>query len=149
MRLERELVASVVVLLVSGGATGAALAASGQGAARASHVVAHPKSLYQAAASYLGVETRTLERELHPGHTLADIASTTSGKSVHGLEAALLSYVHAEFRKTAAPMSAAKRSVMLKVMRQRVEGFATGTCPLKLGALFKRLSGGCHGMGMH
>ncbi len=149
MRLERELVASVVVLVLAGGATGAALAAAGHGGTRASHVVAHPKSLYQAAASYLGIETRTLERELHPGHTLADIASTTSGKSVRGLEAALLSYVHAQFRKSAAPMSAAKRSVMMKVMRQRVQGFATGTCPLKLGALFKRLSGGCHGMSMY
>jgi hypothetical protein len=149
MRLERELVASVAVLLVAGGATGAALGAAGHGGAHSSHVVAHPRNLYQAAASYLGTDTRTLEREVHPGHTLADIASTTSGKSVRGLEAALLSYVHAQFRKGAAPTSAAKRSVMLRVMRQRVEGFATGTCPLKLGALFKSLSGGCHGMSMH
>ena len=149
MSLKRKLVAGVGALCLAGGAAGAGLAATGHGSTRAPHVVTHPNNLYQAAASYLGIETRTLESELRPGHTLAAVASTTSGKSVHGLEVALLSYVHAQFRKTAAPMSAAKRRVMLKVMRQRVEGFVTGTCPLKLGALFKRLSGGCHGMSMH
>ena len=149
MRLERKLVVGTVVLLIAGAAAGASIAATRHGSARESHVVAHPKNLYQAAASYLGIDTRTLESELHPGHTLAAIASTTSGKSVRGLEVALLSYVHAQFRETAAPTSAAKRWVEMKVMRQRVEGFVAGTCPLKLGALFKRLSGGCHGMSMH
>lgn len=149
MSLKRKLAAGVGVLLLAGAAAGAGLAATGSGSTRAPHVVAHPHNLYQAAASYLGIETRTLESELHPGHTLAAIASETSGKSVHGLEIALLSYVHAQFHRTARPMSAAKRGVMLRVMRQRVEGFVTGTCPLRLGALFKQLSGGCHGMTMH
>ena len=149
MRLERKLVVGVAVVLIAGAATGASIAATRDGSARGSHLVTHPKNLYQAAASYLGIDTRTLESELRPGHTLAAIASATSGKSVRGLEGAVLSYVHAQFRKDAAPMSAAKRSVMTKVMRQRVEGFVAGTCPLKLGALFKRLSGGCHGMSMH
>jgi len=149
MRLERKLAVGVAVVLVAGAATGASIAATRAGSARASHVVTHPKNLYQAAASYLGIGTRTLESRLHPGHTLAAIASTTSGRSVDGLEVALLSYVHAQFREAAAPTSPAKRSVEMKVMRQRVEGFVNGTCPLKLGALFKRLSGGCHGMSMH
>jgi len=146
MSLRRKLVAAAAILLIAGGATGGALAAQSQRALPAVNL--HAKSLYGAAASYLGISTAVLERELRPGHPLAAVASTTPGRSVAGLQSALFAYVLAQHRLTAMPVSAAKRQVENSTIRKRVDGFVAGTCPLKLGKLFKSLSGGCHGMGM-
>ncbi len=149
MSLKRKLAVGAVLLLVAGGATAGALAARGpQSAKSAPAVNLHAKNLYGAAASYLGISTRTLRSELHPGHPLAAIASSTSGRSIAGLRSALLAYVLAQHRKTAMPVSPGKRAVENRVMRQRVNGFVAGTCPLKLGKLFRSLAGGCHGMSM-
>ena len=148
MSLRRKLGAAVAILVVAGGATGGALAARGQFARTAPAVNLRAPNLYAAAASYLGIPTRTLRGELHPGHPLAAIASAAPGRSVAGLKSALLAYVLAQHRKTAMPVSAAKRAVENRVMRRRVAGFVAGTCPLELGKLFKSLSGGCHGMSM-
>jgi hypothetical protein len=149
MSLRRKLVAAVAILLIAGGATGGALASRGDQRARSAPAVnLGAKNLYAAAASYLGISTRTLRGELHPGHPLAAIASATPGRSVAGLRSALFSYVLAQHRKTALPVSRAKRLVEDSTIRKRVDGFVAGTCPLKLGKLFKSLSGGCHGMSM-
>lgn len=147
MSLKRKLALGVTLLLVAGGGTGGALAAHGHASAPAVNLQA--KNLYAAAASYLGMSSRALKSELHPGHPLAAIASTTSGRTVAGLKSALVAYVLAQHRKTAMPVSAAKRMVENRTIRNRVDGFVAGTCPLQLGKLFKSLSGGCHGMSMH
>lgn len=148
MSLERKLAAAAILLLVAGGVTGGALASRGHPAKAAPVVNLQAQNLYAAAAAYLGIPTRTLRSELHPGHPLAAIASTTSGRSVAGLRSALLAYVLAQHRKLAMPVSAGKRMVENRAIRKKVDGFVAGTCPLKLGKLFKSLSGGCHGMSM-
>lgn len=43
-----------------------------------------------AAAQYLGTAEATVRSDLHSGRSLADLASSTSGKSVAGLEGAIL-----------------------------------------------------------
>jgi predicted DNA-binding protein (UPF0251 family) len=53
------------------------------------------------AAQYLGVSTATLRSELQSGKSLAQIASSTPGKSVEGLKAAIVSAEKTRLEKAA------------------------------------------------
>src|SRR4051812_5088947 len=87
------LLAAGVAALVVGGT---ALASKGKGGERlpvgptALHGGLGPGAGLDAAASYLGVPASDLVTALRSGKTLADVASSTSGKSPSGLIAALV-----------------------------------------------------------
>ena len=68
--------------------TGAPLFAFGAGAGRAGGHAA-------AAAQYLGISVQTLRSDRRAGRSLAEIASTTPGKSVQGLKAAIIAAAQA------------------------------------------------------
>jgi len=71
---------------------------------------------FQAAASYLGVSTSTLVSDLRAGKTLASLA-TAHGKSVSGLEAAMLAAAEKNLQ------SAVSQGHLTKAEASRIEGF--------------------------
>jgi hypothetical protein len=80
-----------------------------------------------AAASYLGTTKAKLQQSLSSGTTLAKIASSTSGKSTNGLIDAI---VAADTKRLeSADLSAAQRTQMLSMLRQRVTSFVNGIRP--------------------
>src|SRR2546429_12645 len=89
----KKLIAGAAVILLLGGASAAALTATGQShrpsarAARPAHAFARLGGGRDlgTAASYLGMSSAQLQSELESGRTLAAIASATSGKSESGL----------------------------------------------------------------
>ena len=90
-------IAVVVLALAVLGGTGAAVAvakAPGKGKARSAKVLQHRGPL-GVAADYLGLTPMALARELRGGKSLAQVA-TAKGKSVDGLEQALLSAFRAK-----------------------------------------------------
>lgn len=155
MKRERRLVVWIAVLLLAGGGTGAAIAAvdhsggahTARQAAPAQQVHNGAKSLVEVAAAYLGVDVRTLNRELGAGRTLAQVARATPDRSVAGLTRTLLVHTQARLQTVAGAMSHAKYTAIHALLQRRLGAFVAGTCPLKLGTLAKIL-GGCHGMSM-
>jgi hypothetical protein len=103
-RLKRKLFIGIAVAALAAGATAAVVMAA-QPSKRHQHARhAHGRHAHDAtaqratnttsgtlatAAGYLGVSSTQLRSELHAGKSLAEIASTTSGKSQAGLVAAL------------------------------------------------------------
>src|ERR1051325_10297047 len=77
MSSRRKLVTLTAVLLIAGGATGGALAARSHGVKPAPVPHLAGKNLLAAASIYLGIPVAQLRHELHPGHTLRAIASST------------------------------------------------------------------------
>ena len=149
MSSRRKLAALVTVLLVAGGATTGALAAHSHTAAKTAPVPhLAGKSLLAAASIYLGIPLAQLKRELHPGHPLADIASSTSGRTVAGLRATLIYDAMASLHRAQGAMSRVRMGYAHAWVAKRVAGYIAGTCPLKLGGVFVKLGGGCPGMSM-
>ena len=117
----KKLVAAVVAALVVGTGTGTAAAA---GHARA--------GLLKAAAQYLGLSRGALAKDLRSGQTLAQVAQA-QGKSVAGLQAALLASVKARLDKAVAAgrITAAQEQQRLAAAQTRIAQLVGR--PLKVG----------------
>lgn len=111
-----------VVVLVAGGATVAAAKGPGKGKARAAKVQKQQPTLTAAATAYLGLTRAQLAAELRAGKSLAQIA-TARGKSVDGLEQALVTALRAkiEARRAAGKIDAARAQRMSARAEQLVE----------------------------
>ena len=153
MSLKRKLVAGGAVLLLAGGATGAGLAASGHGRSvqpvRAVRLAGPTRAAFlQATAQYLGTDVATLRHEKKSGQTLAEIANATPGRSADQLASSL---VHAATvwltLNGHRSVTASERRGLHGLLRHRITGFLTDTCPLRLANVSKHL-GGCKGMRM-
>jgi len=89
----KKLITGAAVILLLGGASAAALTATGQShrpsahAARPAHAFARLGGVRDlgTAASYLGISTAQLAGKLSSGQSLAEIAAATPGRSVAGL----------------------------------------------------------------
>src|SRR5438067_7314157 len=108
----KKLFAGAAVILLLGGASAAALTATGQskrpsaGAARPAHAFARRgggRDL-STAASYLGISTAQLAGKLNSGQSLAEIAAATPGHSAAGLIEALVTAKRAALAKIAAKL---------------------------------------------
>jgi hypothetical protein len=154
--LKRKLIAAgLATLVIAGGATGAAIAASGNGrslppAPRQLRVTGISKaSFVKASAQYLGTDAATLRHEVKGGRTLAEIADATSGRSAKQLSALLLSAATVKLGLIAdRALTTAQQASLRRRLRPQIVGFLNDTCPLALGGMAKHL-GGCAGMGMH
>jgi hypothetical protein len=147
--LKRKLLIGFSVFLVAGGATGGALAARSHASVKPApvpHVAG--KSLLTAASIYLGIPLAQLKNELHPGHPLAAIASSTPGRSVAGLRATLVYDAMTNLHRAQGALSLVRTRYAHTWLSRRISGYVAGTCPLKLGGMFVKLGGGCPGMKM-
>jgi hypothetical protein len=154
--LERKLVAAgLATLVIAGGATGAAIAASGHGrslppAPSQLRVASVGKaSFVRATAQYLGTDVAMLRREVKGGRTLAEIADATPGRSAKQLSALLLTAASVKLQLIAdRALTTAQQASLRRRLRPQIVGFMNDTCPLALAGIAKHL-GGCAGMGMH
>jgi hypothetical protein len=153
--LKRKLVAGLATLIIAGGATGAAIAASGHGrslppAPRQLRVTTVGEaSFVKATAQYLGTDAATLRQQVKGGRTLAEIADATSGRSAKQLSALLLTAATMKLQLIAdRALTTAQQASLRRRLRPQIVGFLNDTCPLALGGMAKHL-GGCAGMGMH
>src|SRR2546429_9496281 len=108
----KKLIAGAAVILLLGGASAAALTATGQGkrpgghAARPAHALARlggHRDL-STAASYLGISTAQLAGKLSSRQSLAEIAAATPGRSAAGLIEALVTAKRAALAAIAAKL---------------------------------------------
>jgi len=121
----RKLAATAIAgLVVTGGGAAVAAASGGKTAKSSAGTVAFafrgggPAEDLAVASTYLGVSVATLQSDLQAGQTLADVAKATSGKTVDGLIAALVTSEQAEHPDaTAAEIT------------QRVTDFVNGVRP--------------------
>jgi hypothetical protein len=151
--LKRKLVAAgAAIIVTAGGATGAAIAASGNG--RSLPPAPHHLRLagtaradfLKATARYLGTDVATLRHETRGGTTLAEIANATHGRSAKQLSALLVAAASAKLQLISdRAMSIPQRAALGTLLRHRITGFLNDTCPLALAALAKHLVG-CPGM---
>jgi hypothetical protein len=149
MSSRRKLATLTAVLLVAGGATGGALAARSHAAVKTAPVPhLAGKSLLAAASIYLGIPLAQLKSQLHPGHPLAAVASSTPGRTVGGLRATLVYDAMANLHRAQGAISQVRLTYAHTWLRRRIAGYVAGTCPLKLGGMFVKLGGGCPGMKM-
>jgi hypothetical protein len=155
--LKRKLVAlGLAALIIAGGATGAAIAASGghgRNLPPAPHrllVASVGKASFVAAtARYLGTDVAALRHQVKGGRTLAEIADATSGRSAKQLSALLLTAASAKLQLIAdRALTTAQQASLRRRLRPQIIGFLNDTCPLALSGIAKHL-GGCAGMGMH
>jgi hypothetical protein len=153
--LKRKLVAGLATLIIAGGATGAAIAASGHGRNlppaphRLSVSSIGKASFVRATARYLSTDVATLRHQVKGGRTLAEIADATSGRSAKQLSALLLTAATSKLRLIAdRALTTAQQASLRRRLRPQIIGFLNDTCPLALGGIAKHL-GGCAGMGMH
>jgi hypothetical protein len=149
---KRKLLAGTAVFLFAGGATGAAIAASGDG--RSLPAAPHQLRLgstsragfLAATARYLGTDVATLRHETKGGTTLAAIANRTSGRSEKQLTGLLVTAATVKLQLISdRAMSPAQKGALRRLVRPRVVGFLNDTCPLALGSLGRHLAG-CPGM---
>jgi hypothetical protein len=152
--LKRKLVAAgAAILVIAGGATGAAIAASGN--SRSLPPAPHQLRLagtskadfLRATARYLGTDVATLRHDTKgAGRTLAEIADATQGRSAKELSALLVAAASTKLQLISdRAMSLPQRAALGALLRHRITGFLNDTCPLALGALAKHLAG-CPGM---
>jgi hypothetical protein len=145
MTRRRKLVVGVaVVVLLAGAATGVALARSQPAYAAPRLVLGKP--LLTAAAAYLGVPLQTLKGEVRPGHPLAAIARATPGRTVAGLQAALVHDALWRLDQGHMAPSAREERTYTAWLNRHIAPYIAGQCPLHLSALFVKLGGRCAGM---
>ena len=145
MTRRRKLVAgAVVVLLLAGAATGVALAHSQPAYAAPRLVLGKP--LLTAAAAYLGVPLKTLKSEVRPNHPLAAIARSTPGRTVAGLQAALVHDAKWRLDQGHMGVGGLQRRYITTWLNHHIAPWVAGQCPLHLSQLFIRLGGTCAGM---
>ena len=92
---KQKLAAALALVLVIAGGAVAAVTATGADRPSRSDRARHPVAGVRyhdlsAAAGYLGISQSVVERELRAGHSLAQIADATPGRSAAGLTAALI-----------------------------------------------------------
>jgi hypothetical protein len=82
-----------------------------------------------AAAQYLGISKPTLHSELEAGKSLSQIASSTSGKSVAGLKAAILAAAKSRLDKEASSglISSQQEQQRLAALPSRIDSMLTQT----------------------
>jgi hypothetical protein len=153
--LKRKLLAGLATLIIAGGATGAAIAASGHGrnlppAPHQLSVTSIGKaSFVRAAARYLGTDAATVRHQVKGGRTLAEIADATSGRSAKQLSALLLTAASMKLQLIAdRALTTAQQASLRRRLGPEITGFLNDTCQLALGGIARHL-GGCAGMGMH
>jgi hypothetical protein len=119
----RRVTALLVVLGLLVGAGAAVAVAKAPGKAKPQQ-----RGLLRAAAGYLDVTPVALRRELRSGRSLAQVA-TAKGKSVDGLEAALLSALRSKVdaAKAAGKLGAARADRLLRRAPQLVERLVNAT----------------------
>jgi hypothetical protein len=93
--LREKVVGGAAVAVLLGGGAFAAVSATGQGDGHSRTHARQPIGYVRAreisaAASYLGISTAVVARELRSGKSLAQLAAATAGKSQDGLVAALV-----------------------------------------------------------
>jgi len=108
----KQLFAGAAVILLLGGASAAALTASGQSKRPRTHT-ARPRHAFalrrdgrdlDSAAAYLGISTAQLAGKLSAGQSLAGIAAATPGRSAAGLIEALVTAKRAALAAIAAKL---------------------------------------------
>ncbi len=110
--VRQKVVAGAAVAVLIGGASFAAVSATGQGSGHASKHARHSARRLRArdlaaAASYLGASPASLASELRTGKSLAQIAAANgSGKTASGLVEAILAERRARLQKVAANLPA-------------------------------------------
>jgi hypothetical protein len=137
---KRTLVVALVALL-SVGVVGAAFAAgTNKGKPKAGTVAAKAKAAaaakgrgghsdkLAAAAAYLGLTVAQIQTSVQGGQTLAQIAAATSGKSVDGLVAALVTAEKAELAAavTAGKITQAQADAIIPTLTATVTAFVNG-----------------------
>jgi hypothetical protein len=82
-----------------------------------------------AAATYLGVSVSTLRTDLSSGKTLAQVAQSTTGKTVDGLIAALVAAetTRLDSAVSAGSLTAAQETTLLAGLRSHVTAMVNGT----------------------
>ena len=90
-----------------------------------------PGDELDAAATYLGLTPTQLRSDLQSGQTLAQVASTTSGKSTAGLIAALMASEKTELDAavTAGKLTSAQEQTLVAGLQQRFTDFVSGVRP--------------------
>jgi hypothetical protein len=143
MRLERKLATGAALVVLAGGATGGALAATG--GAPVAHRLPFSTSrggLLRASADYLGVRFSTLRAELKAGKTLAQIANSTPGRSERSLLTLLVARASLRIEQIAdRPLQRSQRQALRPWLRRRLAGFLDNTCPLSLVGIEQHLAG--------
>jgi hypothetical protein len=150
--LKRKLLAGAAVFLVAAAVTGAGLAASGHGrsvqpAPRVLRLHGTARADFvRATARYLGTNVATLRHETKSGRTLAEIVSSTPGRSQRQLVALLVTAASSKLRMVSdRAMSTDQQQALDAMLHHRITGFLNDTCALALGAFAKHLAG-CPGM---
>jgi hypothetical protein len=109
----KQLFAGAAVILLLGGASAAALTATGQSKRPGAHAAARPGHAFarrgggrdlSSAAAYLGITTTQLAAKLSAGQSLAEIAAATPGRSAAGLIEALVTAKRAALAAIAAKL---------------------------------------------
>ncbi len=115
--------AGVIVAVASSGGGGHARGSAAHANAKGEAALAGGRTEAQAAAAYLGLTKAQLHKQLQSGHTLAQIADTTGGKSATGLVEALLSTRAAQLSAAvrANKLSSASERRRLARLRRRLE----------------------------
>ena len=123
----------------------AALALAGVGAAASADAQARPGKArafqvqaLKAAAGYLGLTKAQLRAQL-PGHSLAQLA-TAQGKSVDGLEAAIVARTKTPIdkRQAAGRITSQRAATLLAALQRRVDTFVNRVFGQRVGALRAR-----------
>ena len=138
--LHRRTLVFALVALLSVGVVGAAFAAgTNKGKPKAGTVAAKAKAAAKArgghsdklaaAAAYLGLTVAQIQTSVQAGQTLAQIAAATSGKSVDGLVAALVTAEKAELAAavTAGKITQAQADAIIPTLTAKVTAFVNGT----------------------
>src|SRR5689334_17626642 len=135
--MKRTQIALVLVGLAAlalGGTAIAAMATHGSRAAAAARDNRHGRADdFAAAASYLGLTTDQLSKDLQGGKTMAQIAGSTPGKSRAGLVAALVAHEQQELADAVASgrLSQTQSDQIAAGLQQRFERFVDGVRPMR------------------
>jgi hypothetical protein len=88
-----------------------------------------PGGMFQAAATYLGLTQQALFAELRSGKTLAQVATATNGKSVSGLEDAMVASVQTKLDAgvKAGKLTSKQEQDILAHVRTMVDDMVNGT----------------------
>jgi hypothetical protein len=88
-----------------------------------------PGGMFQAAAAYLGLSPKALAADLKSGKTLAQVATATPGKSVSGLEDAMVASVQTKLDAgvKAGKLTSKQEQAILTHVRQMVDDLVNGT----------------------
>ena len=117
--LKRNLLLAVALAAVTGGVLIAVLVPGSSHPVRSERPAARGGEV-ELAARYLGVPVATLRQDLRSGHTLAELADATPGRSAAGLVDALVSARTARIKSQALP--AGQEKAAIGRLRKRVLG---------------------------